>query len=411
MKKLKFTLLFALTLTLIMFLLPRQEIKSDNAKNIDEYLIAKMEEIAIPGMAISVIKDNKVILLKGYGYANVDNQKKIDIHTPFNIASISKPILGISLLKLVDQGKLNLDQNINSYLPFRIDNPKINSKKITVRHLVTHTSSINDYYDIDTYAINQDAEISLSDHIKSLLTPEGSLYNNAEFFKNVPIGTERDYSNLGAGVAGLVLESITGKSLADFSSEEIFQPLGMENTGWRLADFELDELATRYNVRQCVPFFNLCADANSPKSNFLISKIFNPPLKNKSFIEYPHYGNPQYPDGGVNSSINDLTILIKTLLNEGKGNDSNLLSEKSFMEMFKLQLPDSLSTRQRFFWRDNKEGLTGHSGSDLGVFTSAYFNLEKQNAVIILMNRDVDAVTEKAMDEIREKLLNYNIVK
>jgi CubicO group peptidase (beta-lactamase class C family) len=411
MKKLKFTLLFALTLTLIMFLLPRQEIKSDNAKNIDEYLIAKMEEVAIPGMAISVIKDNKVILLKGYGYANVDNQKKIDIHTPFNIASISKPILGISLLKLVDQGRLNLDQNINSYLPFRIDNPKINSKKITVRHLVTHTSSINDYYDIDTYAINQDAEISLSDHIKSLLTREGSLYNNAEFFKNVPIGTERDYSNLGAGVAGLVLESITGKSLADFSSEEIFQPLGMENTGWRLADFELDELTTRYNVRQCVPFFNLCADANSPKSNFLISKIFNPPLKNKSFIEYPHYGNPQYPDGGVNSSIHDLTILIKTLLNEGKGNDSNLLSEKSFMEMFKLQLPDSLSTRQRFFWRDNKEGLTGHSGSDLGVFTSAYFDLKKQNAVIILMNRDVDAVTEKAMDEIREKLLNYNIVK
>ena len=77
MKKLKFTLLFALTLTLIMFLLPRQEIKSDNAKNIDEYLIAKMEEVAIPGMAISVIKDNKVILLKGYGYANVDNQKKL----------------------------------------------------------------------------------------------------------------------------------------------------------------------------------------------------------------------------------------------------------------------------------------------------------------------------------------------
>jgi hypothetical protein len=88
-----------------------------------------------------------------------------------------------------------------------------------------------------------------------------------------------------------------------------------------------------------------------------------------------------------------------------------LLSEKSFMELFKLQLPDSLSTRQRFFWRDNKEGLTGHSGSDLGVFTSAYFDLKKQNAVIILMNRDVDAVTEKAMDEIREKLLNYNIVK
>ncbi len=151
----------------------------------------------------------------------------------------------------------------------------------------------------------------------------------------------------------------------------------------------------------------MCADVNSPKSNFLISKIFNPPFEHKSFLEYPHFGNPQYPDGGVNASINDLTILIKTLLNEGKSNDYSLLSEKSFKEMFRLQLPDSLSTRQRFFWRDNTNGLTGHSGSDLGVFTSAYFDLEKKDAVIVLMNRDVDAVTEKAMNEIRNKLMGY----
>lgn len=88
MKKIKFTVLFILALSLIMFLLPRQEIKSDNARNIDEYLIAKMEEVAIPGMAISVIKNNRVTLIKGYGYADVYNQKKIDIHTPFNIASM-----------------------------------------------------------------------------------------------------------------------------------------------------------------------------------------------------------------------------------------------------------------------------------------------------------------------------------
>ncbi|NOY48585.1 MAG: serine hydrolase, partial [Chlorobi bacterium] len=218
-----------------------------------------------------------------------------------------------------------------------------------------------------------------------------------------------DYSNLGAGVAGLVLESITGKSLADFSSEEIFNPLEMKHTSWRLVDIDLDALATRYNVKQCVPYFHLCADVNSPKTNFLISKIFNPPFENKSFIEYPHYGNPQYPDGGLNTSIYDLTRLIKTLLNNGKYKDYSLLSEDSFKEMFSLQLPESLSTRQRFFWRDNREGLTGHSGSDLGVFTNAYFDLEKQNAVIILMNRDVDAITEQAMNDIRDMLLNYNL--
>lgn len=404
----KIILLFLLVLTLIYLILPYQKIKSNAAKNSDDYIIAKMEEIAIPGMAVSVIRDGEVVLLKGYGYANVKSRKKVDIHTPFYIASISKPVLGIALLKLVDQKKLDLNQDINSYLPFRIDNPNYSLKAITVHNLATHTSSINDYYDIDNYAISKNAEISLSKHIKSLLTPCGNLYNQGEFFKNTPAGTEREYSNLGAGVAGLVLESITKESLAEFTSREIFHPLKMENTGWSLAEFEMNKLATRYNVKQCVPFFNLCADTKTPITNYLISKIFNPPFENKSFIEYPHYGNPQYPDEGLTASINDLSILIKTVFNKGKKGDYNLLSEDSFNEMFKLQLPDLLSTRQRFFWRDNKAGLTGHSGSDPGVFTSVYFDLEKQDAVIILMNRDVDPVTENAMDDIRNKVLNYS---
>ena len=407
MKKLKITLLIVLVLAIIYLFLPKQQIKSDTAKNIDEYINAKMEEIAIPGMAVSVIRNGEVILLKGYGYANVKRQKKVDINTPFNIASISKPVLGIALLKLVDQKKLDLDEDINSYLPFRIVNPKNNVNKITVRQLATHTSGINDYYDPTTYTNNKDAEVSLATQIKSLLTPEGSLYNEGEYFKNSPAGTVREYSNLGADVAGLVLESITGESLDEFASKEIFHPLKMENTGWLLADFDLDKIATPYNVRQCVPFFNFCSDATKPISNYLISKIFNPPFKNKSFIEYPHFGSPLYPDGGINTSINDLTILITTLFNKAKNDGYNLLSEASFNEMFKLQLPASLSTRQRFFWRDNEDGLTGHSGSDQGVFTSAYFDLEKQNGVIILMNRDVDPATEKAMDEIRNKLLDY----
>lgn len=406
MNKTKIILFFILSVTLFYLVLPKQKITSDRATNVDEYLRAKMKETAIPGMAVALIKNNVLVLIKGYGYANVKKQKKITIHTPFNLASISKPVMGIALMQLVDKGLLDLDKDINTYLPFKINNPKNDNEIITVRHLATHTSGINDYYNINSFAVNQDSKVSLSNHIKRLLTPEGDLYNHAAFFKSVKPGTVRDYSNLGAAVAGLVLESITNESLADFSSKEIFNPLEMENTSWRLADVDLNILATRYNVKQCVPYLHLCADVSSPISNFLISKIFNPPFKYKSFIPYPHYGNPQYPDGGLNSSIYDLTKLIKTLLNKGKFNNNALLSDASFKEMFRLQLPDSISTRQRFFWRDNRMGMTGHSGSDLGVFTNFYFDLEKQNAIIILMNRDVDAVTEQAMDDIKKKLLS-----
>jgi len=405
MKKTKVVLLVILSVTLFYIVLPKQKITSDIATNIEAYLKDKMKEVAIPGMAVAVIKNNKIVLMKGYGYANVKSGKKVGIHTPFNLASISKPVMGIALMRLVDRGLLDLDKDINTYLPFKIVNPKVKNDIITMRHLATHTSSINDYYDPGSYAVNKDAEVSLSSHIRNLLTPDGKLYAGGKYFKNVPAGTVRDYSNLGAGLAGLMLESITKKSLADFTSEEIFRPLEMKNTSWRLADFELSTLATGYNVKQCIPFLNICADVSSPISNFLISKLFNPPFKNKSFIAYPHYGNPQYPDGGLNASVYDLTRLVETLLNKGKYKNYTLLSEDSFKEMFSLQLPKSLSTRQRFFWRDNKAGMIGHSGSDLGVFTSMYFDLENRDAVIILMNRDVDAVTEQAMGEIRSRLL------
>ncbi|MBL4772700.1 MAG: beta-lactamase family protein [Alcanivoracaceae bacterium] len=403
-KLLKIVLYIIIILALIYLLLPTQKNHSSQANNIDDYIEAVMNESAIPGMAIAVIKNNKVILSKGYGYANVTDKQNVSEHTPFNIASLSKPILGISLLQLVDMGFLNLDEDINKYLPFKIINPKVTSRPITIRHLATHTSGINDYYDESSYAINKDSDVSLLEHVKRLLTPDGKLYAQGKYFSDNSAGSNRDYSNLGAGVAGLVLESLMHESLGEFSMREIFLPLGMNNTGWMLADFKLNELATRYSVKQCIPYLKICADANSAKSNHLISLIFNPPFENKEFIAYPHYGNPQYPDGNINTSVYDLSLLLQSLFNQARGDDFKLLNKESLIEMFKLQLPAELSTRQRFFWRDNQLGLTGHTGSDLGIFSSIYFDIEKQHAVIILMNRDVDSVTARAMNEIRIKL-------
>lgn len=405
MKKiLKISFYFILTLILVYILLPTQPIKSDKTNNIDDYIQAVMQESAIPGLAVAVIKNNQVILSKGYGYQDINNKHKATEHTPFNIASISKPILGIALLQLVDKGLVNLDQDINDYLPFEINNPHVDDQVITLRHLATHTSGINDYYDESTYAINKDSDTSLLEHIKSLLTPTGKLYNNASLYSVNRAGSHRDYSNLGAGVAGLVLETVMKESLGEYSMREIFLPLGMKNTGWMLADFYLSQLATRYSVDQCIPYFKICADSNSPKINYIISRFFNPPFENKTFTAYPHFGNPQYPDGNVNSSVYDLSLLLQAFFNQAKQGNDALLSQESLQEMFKLQLPKELSSRQRFFWRDNKSGLTGHTGSDLGIFSSLYFDSEKQNAVIILMNRDVDGITAKAMNDIRAKL-------
>jgi hypothetical protein len=105
---------------------------------------------------------------------------------------------------------------------------------------------------------------------------------------------------------------------------------------------------------------------------------------------------------GLAIAVHDLALLTLSILNDGKYDGGELLSAGSFEEMLELQLPASVDDRQRFFWRD-RYGLTGHAGSDRGVFTSLYFDKSKGEAIIVLMNRTPDGDTETAMERIFER--------
>ncbi len=177
----------------------------------------------------------------------------------------------------------------------------------------------------------------------------------------------------------------------------------MKNSSWVLQSYSPGTLATRYEVRQCIPLLSVCATSTQPRMNYLIGSIFNPSAQYRTFEPYPQYGNPNYPDGGVHSSVHDLALLALSILKQGKYDGGELLTEGSFEEMLRLQLPASLDDRQRFFWRD-RHGLTGHAGSDRGVFTSLYFDAAKGNAIIVLMNRTPDGDTEAAMERIFERV-------
>jgi len=395
----------ALGLALLWFILPKQQHNSEKLTELELYIPALMEEAAIPGLAIAKIKDGKTVLLQTYGKANTETAAPVTKDTLFNLASISKPIMGLVLLQLVEQGKLDLDQDINYYLPFKVDNPHTQNEKITLRHLASHSSGIADYYDINSYAENKDTDISLQQHISSLLLPEGSHYQQGEHFLTQMPGEQRQYSNLAAGLAGYLVEATTGQSLAQYSKEVLFPSLAMPTTSWLLHDLALDQIAVPYEVKQCVPYLFLCADTESTEMNYLIGRYINPPLAFKSFTAYPHFGNPQYPDGGVRSSITELSQFLVAVLNNKDSKGQPLLSDVMYKEMFKLQLPASVSANQRFFWRDNEMGLTGHMGSDLGVFTAMYFDRNSKDGFIILMNRGMDQQAAAAMKKIATRLV------
>ncbi|WP_444923681.1 serine hydrolase domain-containing protein [Microbulbifer sp. DLAB2-AF] len=385
-------------------ILPSQQERSAEITNIEEFLPTIMKEAAIPGMAVSRVKDGKLVFQQVYGMADVESGEAVTQNTPFNIASISKPIMGVTLLQLVDNGNLELDRDINTYLPFKVDNPHTRGEKITLRNLASHTAGIADYYDYATYSENRDPEISLEQHLRALLTKEGSLYNNGDhYLKSMP-GKRRQYSNLSAGLAGLLVESAIGQTLADYSKNTLFHRLEMESASWKLNGMDLNSIAVPYKVEQCVPFVCLCTDDESSKINYFVGRFIKPPFEYKKFHPYPHNGNPQYPDGGVRVSIADLSDFLLAVLHNRDKSGAKLLSDAMYEEMFRLQLPKSVSDSQRFFWRD-RDGFVGHMGSDLGVFTAMYFDPDRKDGFIILMNRGMDSKSAEAMRHIARRLV------
>jgi CubicO group peptidase (beta-lactamase class C family) len=400
----RFVIAFVVLVVAYAGLTPRQKYTSAKVQDFDIFVDTVIAERGIPGLSLAVIKGGTLVKLKGYGFANIKKEQPMTPDTPMNIASISKPILGIALLQLKDKGLLDLDADINDYLDFKVDNPNTDGEVITVRHLATHTSGIDDYYSPAESTANIDAPLLLVDYLKGLLTPEGKHYDNGGHYLDSRPGEKRLYSNLAAGVAGNIAENINGAPLRDMMAQSVFTPLGMTNTSWVLRDFAPGQLATRYDVSKCLPFTKICSDDYHPLARFIIGKVFNPKAKRNLYAAYPQFGHPNYPDGGVHASVKDLATLTQAILNKGVYEGYALLSPASFEEMLRLQLPPELSTRQRFFWRDNRNGMTGHKGSDLGVFTSLYFNMKTGNAVIILMNRTPDSGAMRAMEQVNERV-------
>jgi len=322
-------------------------------------------ESGIVGIGVAIIIDKKLVWSKGYGYADKENKVPFTPNTIMNIASISKTFTGVCLMKAVEQGKLSLDEDINTYLPFKVINPYFPNEKITLRDLATHTSSLADRYPFysDHYYYLGDTPEQLGDFLKDYFLPAGKYYSKENFLDKKP-GRYRDYSNIGAGLAGYIVEIATGKKLSEYSKRNIFKPLRMNHTGWTLAEIKI---------------------ANH-------SKLYD--KQGDTLKVIPFYSVPTYPDGGVRTSVLELTKFFIALLNEGEYNGARILKKETAREMQKFQFnatnkPENVNLdklNSGIFWA-TKQGATqiGHAGSDPGVKTEMLSDLSREVAVILLL--------------------------
>ena len=333
---------------------------------IDTLIRQQIVKGGIVGMAAAIIIDGKVAWRAGYGHANREAGTPFTPETVMNIASISKTITGAAMMRAVEQGQLSLDADIQQAVPFPVRNPHRPRLPITLRHLATHTSGISDRPDVYArgYHFGRDAPQPLGEFLAGYFTPGGGDYADANFLDVAP-GTRREYSNIGAALAGHAVERATGQSLDAYTREHFFGPLGMDSTRWFMADAPMDDHTTLYVSQEGMQ------------------------------LPIQPYGLVTWPDGGVRTSVNDLSKFFIALLRGGEYVGTRVLSRESVREMTRLQFtaarkPDNVDVSEKnsgLFWQTKfNSRFVGHGGGDPGLRTEMLATPALDTGVILFTN-------------------------
>lgn len=180
------------------------------ADSVDDYVETQLKQQKIPGMSIAILKDNKIIKIKGYGFSNLEHQVLAKPETIYQSGSVGKQFTATAVMMLVEDGKIHLDDPVSKYFQHTPES----WKKITVRHLLTHTSGIPDYTAKD---VDFRKDYTEEDLLKILM--------------KLPLefqpGDKWNYSNSGYMLLGFLIHKASGKFYGDVLEERVFGPLGM----------------------------------------------------------------------------------------------------------------------------------------------------------------------------------------
>lgn len=352
-----------------------------SAKKIDQLVENTLKTFDVPGIAVAVVKDGKVIHAKGYGVRSLNTKEKVDENTLFGIASNSKAFATASIAMLVDEKKLKWDDKVTDYIPeFRMYNPYV-TEEFTVRDLVTHRSGLG-LGAGDLMAFPDSNSFKMPDII-----------HNLRYLKPVSgFRTKYDYDNLLYMVAGEVVARVSGMSWEDFVEERMMKPLQMNSS------------ATTYKR-----------------------------LKNKANVIEPHApvnGKVQVVDRfnseigpaawGIYSNLTDMNKWVLMQLNKGKygeGQKNRLFSEAAQNEMWSPQTLVPLSAYNPYQSHFRAYGLgwfvtdvkgtkeVSHTGGMPGMVTQVTLLPEMNLGIIVFTNQQSVSAFTAITNQIKDSYL------
>jgi len=219
----KTRVLLAVLLTVVLEGMAAAAVQDPSSQAVDA-IFADLAKPGSPGCALGVYRDGKIVYAKGYGLANVEENVPITSETVFDVGSVSKQFTAASILLLEKHGRLRLDDDVRKYIPELPDYSQ-GRQKITILHLLNHTSGLRDYVSLFLLAgIHYDSVTTDDDALGIIVRQKGL---------NFSPGSDWKYSGSGYLLLSLIVKRLTGKTLKDFAAENIFRPLGMVHTQFR----------------------------------------------------------------------------------------------------------------------------------------------------------------------------------
>lgn len=342
---------------------PSVALDPNDAKAFDAFVADKMTAGKIPGITLAIVRSGKLAYAHAYGLADKEANKPMSTQSIIEIASISKTVTGLSLMQLEDAGKVALDEDVSKYLLKPLRNPRFPNDPITLRQLMTHTSSIesNDQVLDPLFAEGADSPTSLADLTAQYFYTGGRQYSINNFGTTKP-GTTMSYCNICIALVGYVVERVSGKPFQTYTKENVFAPLGMTSTTWLLAETDKTRLATPYEI-------NPRTGAQSPA---------------------PHLGLPDWPAGSLKTTASDYALYLAAISSGGAAGDKRLLPKAKMDDMLRVQLPAAAAGQGLVFYESNRNGATvwGHNGSLPGISSIMDFTPGTGNGVVVLTNTD-----------------------
>lgn len=393
-------------------------LNSDRLKKIDDIILEDIKENKIPGAVVLVGNEDNIIFEKAYGIKNPETNEKYNTDDIFRIASMTKAITSIGILKLWEEGKIGLDDPIDKYIP-KFENieilesfndedtsytSKISTKKITIRQLLTHTSGIG-YGFIDgnksiKSIYHKRKQSFMKNGVLCFCDEDITIGETIENLADVPLHHEpgeRFTYGIGLDVLGYMIEIVSGKKLDEFFRDKIFTPLQMNDTYFYLPKEKENRL---------VPVL-------TKKDDEWV--IFEDDRFN---VNYPIEGKRKFFAGGcgLSSTVQDYYKFLTVFLNDGKFKGKSFISKQTNDLIFQNQLPESFGFGVGLAFgivleKDLKNGGTGSEGTiSWGGYWNTSFFADPEDKYIGLIYKQTQNIQDDSSDLFR-RAVSTSVVK